>query len=213
METGILHTHHLIVVVYTLFVALNFIVVVAKRRNALLAIKAKTRMIRVIFEILLLGTGIFLMFKSPAGFSNYIVMKCVVLILGIVFFIIGTKKMQAIFMFLSLLCFVYSYLLSTTRDIFLKPEEMRVHEAYLNAPEHSKGKEIYEIACLRCHGFDGKAGYRKAKNLTESPLNEEAIATFIKMGKGVMPSYSYMKEEEIKVLVHYVKSLKEKQYQ
>ncbi len=210
METGILHSHHLVVVIYTLFVLLNFIVVLAKRRNALLAIKAKTRIIRVIFEVLLLGTGIFLMVKSPAGLSDYIIVKWVALILGIVFFIIGTKKMNAVLMFLSTLMFVYTYFLGSTRDIILKPEEMRVHEAYLAAPdEQTKGKDIYTIACLRCHGEDGKAGFRKAKNLAISELNNDAIAGYIKMGRGIMPSYSYMKEEEIQVLVQYVNSLKD----
>lgn len=209
METGILHTHHLIVVIYTLFVLLNFIVVIAKRRNALLAIKAKTRIIRVIFEVLLLGTGIFLMVKSPAGLSEYIFVKWIALILGVVFFIVGTKKMNSILMFFSTLMFVYAYFLGSTRDIMLKPEAMRVHDAYLAAPdEQTKGKDIYTIACLRCHGEDGKAGFRKAKNLAISELNDDAIAGYIKMGRGIMPSYHYMKEEEVQVLVKYINHIR-----
>lgn len=210
METGILHTHHLVVVIYTLFVLLNFVVVLAKRRNALLAIKAKTRVVRVVFEILLLGTGIFLMVKSPVGFSNYIFVKWVALVLGIVFFIIGTKKMNSVLMFFSILMFVYTYFLGITRDITLKPEEMRVHEAYLHAPDElTKGKDIYSIACVRCHGEDGKAGFRKAKNLAQSGLSDDAIAGYIKMGRGIMPSYSYMKEEEIQVLVKYINRIRD----
>lgn len=207
METGILHTHHLVVVIYTFFVFLNFVVVAAKRRNALLVIKARTRILRIIFEVILLGTGIFLMIKSPVGMSDYVLVKWMALILGIVFFIVGTQKMNTVFMLLSTLLFVYTYFLGSTRDIMLKPEEMRVHEAYLSAPDElTKGKDIYTIACLRCHGADGKAGYRKSKDLSQTQLNDDAIAGYIKMGRGIMPSYSYMKEEEIQVLVKYINS-------
>ncbi len=211
METGILHTHHLVVVIYTLFIALNFVVVLANNRNALLTIKAKTRFVRIIFEVILLGTGVFLMLKSPVGISDYVIVKWVTVILGIVFFVLGTKKMNAIMMALSLAMFVYTYLLGSTRNILLKPEEMRVREAYLNEPDdQTKGKAIYDIACARCHGEDGKAGYRKAKNLAISELSEDAKAGYIKMGRGIMPSYSYMKEEEIQVLVKYINKFKEK---
>jgi cytochrome c553 len=210
METGILHSHHLLVVLYIIFIAISFIVVLSKKRNAILALKARTRILRVVIEILMLGTGIFLMWKSPVGFANYILVKVGVMALGIVFFIIGTRKVNALWMFLSLLMFVYVYLVSRTRDVFLKPEEMRVHEAYLSATPENKGKAIYEVACLRCHGQDGKAQYRKSKNLATTVFKADAIATFVKMGKGVMPSYSYMKDEELSELVKYVESLKEK---
>lgn len=210
MDTGILHTHHLIVVIYTLFVLFNFIIVLSKRRNALLTIKARTRTLRVVFEISLLGTGLYLMIKSPEGFSSYIFAKWIAIILGIVFFIIGTKKMNVFVMFLSVLLFIYTYFLGKTRNLLLKPEEMRIHEAYLSGPDElSKGKAIYDIACLRCHGEDGKAGYRKAKNLVNSQLSDDAIAGYIKMGRGIMPSYSYMKEEEIQVLVKYINQIRD----
>ncbi len=210
METGVLHTHHLIVVVYILFIALNFIIVLLKRRNALLAIKARTRIIRIGWEVLLLGTGIFLMLKSPLGLADYILVKWITMSLGIVFFILGMKKMNALWMTLSLVMFIYTYLLGSTRNILLKPEEMRVHEAYLTETDEAlQGKAIYEIACARCHGEDGKSNYRKAKKLAETSLNDDAKATFIKMGKGIMPSYSYMKDEEIQVLLKYLNQLKE----
>lgn len=64
--------------------------------------------------------------------------------------------------------------------------------------------DLYEMHCVRCHGEDGKKGYKGAEDLTETDMDLEDRIEQIKYGEGQMPSFvKKMSEEEIKLLAKY----------
>ena len=73
----------------------------------------------------------------------------------------------------------------------------------------SKGQDIYENKCIRCHGPDGTRGLLGAKNLQQSLLQDSAITLIVLRGKKFMPAYkSKLTAKEIEDVTFYVKSLR-----
>lgn len=69
------------------------------------------------------------------------------------------------------------------------------------------GAELYETYCTRCHGDDGKKGYKGAEDLTVADLDLEYTIEQIKYGEGQMPAFfKKISEEEIKLLAEYTMS-------
>ena len=77
------------------------------------------------------------------------------------------------------------------------------------------GKELFERKCAMCHGKDGvaKAMAKGAGNFNDSAWqaanSAEAIAKAVTNGKGtkMMPYKEKLKEEEIKAVAEYIKTL------
>lgn len=209
MDTGILHTHHLIVGLYLLYVLTIAFFIITQKKNAVTTIRGKFKFIRIGIEVLMLMTGGYLMFKAPLGLSLITYVKLGGLVLSVVLLVIAQKRMSAPMAMLSLAMLLYVYMVAKKRDLTLGPEEMRVHNAFLQGTNSTeKGKLIYEIACERCHGKTGEAQYRKAKNLKTTSLDVQRLSAFIKAGAGIMPSYDYLTQDEMNALIDYLQTLK-----
>lgn len=88
-----------------------------------------------------------------------------------------------------------------------------------------RGKGLYKANCVACHGESGKGDGPAAGVLKPPPrdhtdraymttLSDKEIADIIKMGgaikgKPLMPSHPQFKDDELKALVAYVRSLSE----
>lgn len=216
MDTGLLHTHHLVVVLYVLLLAAKVAVVWTKNKNLLFTLNGKTKILRIVLEALMLLTGGALLVKSPVGLELFSIVKYVVLVLAIGAGIIGVKRMNPILATFSLLCFAYIYGIAKTNSPILQSEESQVQAAVsafpavANSPADAlkRGQAIYTITCLQCHGVDGTAAFRKAKNLATSPLSDAAKASIIKTGVNTMPAFTYLKEGEVQDLVLYINTFK-----
>jgi len=92
------------------------------------------------------------------------------------------------------------------------------HLALINTPVSDmllKGSRIYKMRCYSCHGKDGKGMI--APNLTDDywkyVSSEEELINVIKNGKkGTMmiPYKDYLKPDELKAVILYIKALKGK---
>lgn len=96
------------------------------------------------------------------------------------------------------------------------PEEA---EAIENPVEPNKasleaGKSLYDMQCKACHGEKGKGdGLIKAADLTSAEFNKESDgATFWRLqeGRGQMPSFKALPEEQLWNVINYVNSLSKK---
>lgn len=216
MDIGILHTHTLTVVLYVALFAVKALLILTGQRNLLTTFNGKTRILHIFLATALLGTGGYLLSRAPEGTSAYNIVKIVFLVLTMGVAFVAVKRFKASFAVLALSGFVYIFLLAKTRDIFLRNEETRL-KATLQSFETvsprpdvalARGKTIYEAACNRCHGADGRAGYRKAFDLQTSRLSDAAVLSTIAAGRNTMPAYSYLSKQELDDLLAYVKSLR-----
>jgi quinoprotein glucose dehydrogenase len=69
------------------------------------------------------------------------------------------------------------------------------------------GGRIYAVNCAACHGADRRGGSQAAfPNLEQikDKLSREDIKTLVRSGRGFMPSFGHLKEEEKEALVDYL---------
>jgi len=73
------------------------------------------------------------------------------------------------------------------------------------------GQVLYESKCSMCHGSDGTAGIAGAANLQRTSLDTVALQRIVADGRNAMPAFkSSLSETEIRALLDYVKTLKNK---
>lgn len=81
-------------------------------------------------------------------------------------------------------------------------------------PEPVDAARLYQRQCAVCHGATGQgdgpsAGINRPSNLTqiEPTTLDEEIATVIREGRGLMPPWGHLRDDEIDALVRYVRRL------
>ena len=73
----------------------------------------------------------------------------------------------------------------------------------------SKGKEVFESKCAKCHGSDGTKGKWGAKNLQISRLGDTDMKAIITNGKRIMPAWGKrLTDDEMLSVIDYVKTLR-----
>jgi mono/diheme cytochrome c family protein len=89
-----------------------------------------------------------------------------------------------------------------------KPDQVPTLPGVLLAPGVSDGSELYDIACLACHGGKGEGIF--GTKLTDTGLNEAKIRTSILRGRtnSGMPSFEgQFTETQLEALVNFVGGL------
>lgn len=86
--------------------------------------------------------------------------------------------------------------------------KMLPYEAPDNQLLASKGKQVYDVACIACHGPDLKGGaiYGNAPSLVglKERLDPAAVVKVIKEGRGIMPSFSSLEASELSALTAFL---------
>ena len=89
-----------------------------------------------------------------------------------------------------------------------KPDKVPILPGVLLAPGVSDGSELYDIACLACHGGKGEGIF--GTKLTDSGLNEAKIRTSILRGRtnSGMPAFEErLTDDQLTALVKFVGGL------
>ena len=71
----------------------------------------------------------------------------------------------------------------------------------------TNGKTVYDSNCAGCHGADGKSG-AAGPNVVEGALTALTVSEMAQAvvdGKGVMPAFSQLSNQEIADVIAYVK--------
>lgn len=214
--TAFKHTHVLFAVLLILLLLIKTVLLVFNKSDALRKLRAKTKVLDMIFGTLIIITGGYMLYKTievleSGKVETYLIVKIVVTLIGIPLGIVAFKKENKVLAVVTFLAFVYVYGIAETKSWKFKKE------AAAQAPvEQSNGKQLsvedvkalYLQECGRCHGEDGKRGELGAKDLTVINLSTEETKEVIGNGRGTMPGFKQkLTENEIEALANYVHEL------
>lgn len=198
MDTGILHTHHLLGVLLLVLVGAPI---------AFPQWAERLKKLHMVLDTLLVLTGAYLLFKAPAAWSAPYVAKYVLVLAAIGLAIVGSRRKNKRLSIAAFLLLTYAYGLALQRDFLLRSEEKRVQAIASQGPSIEAGQKLYETLCLRCHGADGRAAYQKAPSLHPTQNPDTAYwAAVIRAGKGVMPGHPYLTDMQIQSLIAYLRT-------
>lgn len=201
MDTGILHTHHLLAVLLLVLVGAPIVFVGWAER---------LRKAHMVLDSLLVLSGLYLLTRAPSAFSLTYILKYVLTLGAIVLAIIGSRRRNKRLSIAAFFLLVYVYGISLQRDYLLRSEADRVKGIAATQVSIQEGRQLYERLCARCHGRDGRAGYRKSPSL--HPIQNPDTTywqAIIRAGKGVMPAHGYLDDLQIKSLIAYLRTWQE----
>ncbi|AKQ46674.1 hypothetical protein TH63_15255 [Rufibacter radiotolerans] len=227
MITAISHTHILVVVLFLILFLVKAFLLFTNKHDSLDRFRSSTRMLDIVFGLLILITGIFLALNYNGKLPNWLLIKVVLVLAAIPVTLVGIKKHNKILAAVALLIFVYVYGVAETKSLKMRPDkgEAVTGEANRIAPAATKAshpiitelqgtqlentKAIYTNLCAACHGQDGQKGAGGAANLAVSTLTPEGRQEVIANGRGLMPGFgSQLTEQEIEALALYSTLLK-----
>jgi len=200
MNTGILHTHYLVVVLFLLIYVIKTVLLLSNKDDLLISFSKKVKVPEMIVSFLFLGTGIYLMTLLPFGgkFDYLFWIKIVMVLASIPIAVIGFKKKNKILAALSLLLITGSFGLA---EVYHKKKAIPKETVVAD----NSGKSLYEVNCKLCHGSDGKLGASGAKDLSATALDLAGIKEIILKGKGLMPA-APVTDEQATAIAEYVNS-------
>jgi mono/diheme cytochrome c family protein len=212
MITGILHLHVTIVSLFTLLYLAKVYLLTAEKTEAFNKLRNKTKIADMILGSLIIITGVYLTVKTPV-IETYLIVKIVLVIVSIPLGIIAMKKANKILAIVVLAIYFYVFLIARTDSLKLQKDAFVTPVATVDATSGriltDEGKIIFEAKCTVCHGADGKAMVSGAKNLSISKLTAAEISERIQSGKGLMPGFNgVFNEEQLASLTTYVEGLK-----
>ena len=196
MATGMLHSHTLFVVLFTLIYLVKTILLLSDRDELLEKFKKKTKIVEMIVSFGFLATGIFLLTQLPViTMLTYI--KIGLVLLSIPLAVIGYKKKNKVLATLSFFLIVVSFSLA------YKAKAAKAGSTTIAI----SGKEIFNEKCSLCHGTDGKLGMSGAKDLSVTQLAHAGILEIITNGKNTMAPYKdALSAEQIEAVASYIET-------
>ncbi len=220
MQTGMLHSHVLLV---TLFVLSYFIktILYFSNRGAFDKYLKVMKVPEMVISFLFLATGIYLAIQLES-MQPWFIAKLVGVALVIPMSIIGYKKEIKPMILLAGVLLLYIYGISETRSpTFVKAKDETIVTDTLSADydimEH--GKALYDgrvgnvsgKACVHCHGENGDLGSEGALNLQMSELEVEQRMMIIANGTSLMPPYAdQLSEQEMRAVATYLNTFTKK---
>lgn len=198
MDTGILHTHHLLAVLLLILVGAP--IVFAQWAD-------KLKKLHMVLDTLLILSGVYLLVKAPAAFATPYLVKYLLTLGAVGLAIVGSRRRNKRLSIAAFFVLAYIYGVSLQRDLLLRSEEQRIASIGTQRVSLEEGRQLYETLCARCHGADGRSKYRKAPSLhpIQNP-DTNYWASVIRAGKGVMPAHGYLKDTQVSNIVLYLRS-------
>lgn len=196
MATGMLHSHYLFVVLFTLIYLIKTILLLSDKDELLEKFKKKTKVAEMIVSFGFLATGVFLLTQLPV-ITTVMIIKIVLVVLSIPLAVVGYKKKNKVLATLSFFLIVVSFGLAH------KAKDAKAGEKTVAL----NGKEIFEQKCTLCHGADGKLGQAGAKDLSVIQLPHAGIVEIITNGKNTMAAYKeVLSAEQIEAVASYIET-------
>jgi len=196
MATGMLHSHTLFVVLFTLIYLIKTILLLSDKDELLEKFKKKTKVAEMIVSFGFLATGVFLITQVPE-INKFMIIKLVLVFASIPLAVVGFKKKNKILATLSFFFIVVSFSLAYKSKAFKAGENIVA----------VNGKEIFADKCALCHGDNGKLGLSGAKDLSITQLSHVGIVEIVTNGKNTMAAYKgTLSTEQIEAVASFIET-------
>lgn len=214
MQTGMLHSHVLLVVLFVLSYLVKTTLFFASK-GAYDKYMKFAKVPEMVISFLFLATGIYLATQLES-IQPWFIVKLVAVALVIPMAIVGFKKGSTPMILLGGLILLYIYGVSETKSptiIKAQDETVVVDPSQAGYDIMVHGKALYDgrvgniagKACVHCHGENGDLGADGALNLTMSELEIEQRMMIISNGGSLMPAYAdQLNEQEIRAVATYL---------
>lgn len=113
---AVLHTHVLVVVLFLLLLTFKTALLLLNKKTTLASARHRTRILDIVFGLLILLTGAYLLF-SYQGIPAWLIVKVVLVLAAIPLGIIGLKRENKALAALSLALFLYVYGVAETKSL------------------------------------------------------------------------------------------------
>lgn len=205
MYSQIFLIHKISVLIFLLVYLTKTILLLLNKNELLLSVSKIVKVPEMVISFSFLATGIYLAINNPLlGTIFWIKLVCVFAAIPLA--VIGFKKGNKILAFLSFVLIIGSYGLAEVHKSSLK-------RAFKNDPIAENpnntillGLTVYQKQCMVCHGENGDAGLAGAANLKNCLLSETEKYNIIAKGKGSMPKFAHLSENQINAVVAYIKT-------
>lgn len=206
MDTGMLHTHKLSVMLFLVLYLFKLIFLLTNNQRGQDALRKKGwRIFDMAVSTLFLLTGIYLLATTPQ-IKTLVWVKLAMVLVAIPLAVIGFKKANKPLAVLSVVMIFGVYGLAEV----IKKQVVKVDTAQIDAaatPEE-RAAALYTSYCIACHGADGAAMVAGASNLQTSKLTESEVADILLKGRNRMQSFAKVPEADRKLLVAHVLTLR-----
>jgi uncharacterized membrane protein SirB2 len=213
MFSNILLLHKIVVSLYLLFTLIKVGMLLFAKQENTTKFRKKTMFIEITLSVLFLFSGLYLAFNSGAmREGNWFWGKVILIIAVIPIGIIAFRKFNKALAILALLILIYIYGISETKSLTFK-NTYNINPSETNtttpAAETAYGGQIYQTACVACHGSDGKLGLSGAFDLTKTNLDKDQTVEVITNGRNNMPAFKkVLTPDQVNAVSMYVLTLK-----
>lgn len=206
MQTGLLHTHTLLVTLFFIHYVIKLILLLTNSTEKLAAYSKKTKIAEMVISVGFLVTGVVLALNATI-LGNLFVVKLVMVFASIPLAVIGFKKSNKALALVSVLLIAGAYGIAEVNKKQKAGGKIETEQA---ASSIETGKLVFVEKCQVCHGSDGKLGGSGAKDLTATQLTDQQMTELINNGKNSMPSFKeVLSDEQVNGVIEYVRALKQ----
>jgi len=201
---NIILAHRILVSLFFLQYVVKLILLLTGKKEELIKYTKITRIPEMLVSVGFLVTGIYLLVYAPSV-STLMIVKLVCVFAAIPIAVVGFKRGNKALAALSVVLIIAAYGLAEVNH--KQQGAVKVDTSSTNDPTE-RGKIVYQKACIGCHGDNGKLGINGAKDLSVTMLSVDEQKAFIRSGKGMMPPFDKLTDDQIKDVVFYISSFR-----
>jgi uncharacterized membrane protein SirB2 len=209
MYTGILHIHATVVLLFVLIYLVKTVLLLFDKDEFLAAFVKRTKVLEMVVSTLFLLSGIYL-FIYTGNKVPLLYIKMAMVLAVIPLAVVAFKRKNKI---LASLAFVIILLIYGSGEMIkrsaTKPALPNIADAAPDStPSLAGGKALYLTYCTACHGENGDAMLNGSKNLQLTELSDAEISAMILKGKGAMPAFKKLNDNQAASITLFVRSFK-----
>lgn len=201
MSLSAFYIHLVAVVILVLLTTVRIILLLINKTKELDLVSTRTVIPERVIGVLIMTSGIYLMFQLPVV-NLLLIFKLLCVLAAIPLGIIAYRKKIKILA-------IVSFGLIIGALFLVEGSRKQTAMGTLGQATAVNGRELYIATCSQCHGEDGRKGAAGAADLSKTTLDILSTRQIIINGKRSMPAYKkILDDKQVAEIAEYVQALK-----